>query len=207
MSNSEFIKEWTRLKDKVLTPPQMSVAEKVLAYKLFLRPILVHSWLDNNSIDLKSLEVKAMREIFGNISVSSLYEKFTDCDICTFVQVEQIRWTRATKGAPHYVCSVLKISSRNPTRYFNTTTQVSKSIRKTVRNRNKRKCSCNLEAEAGTSKAKPTIKNNSSSETSFKGKSIMNLTKSEAHTSTDTRRKTKVPKTNVKHIYLNQYLR
>lgn len=94
--NAEFHRNWHKITKKILKQPRMSVAKKLLAYKVFFRPMLIYHWFQGCGNSLKELEVYALRQIFGNCSEESLYERYTDMSITCYLRLQALIWKRAT---------------------------------------------------------------------------------------------------------------
>ncbi|CAG9787745.1 unnamed protein product [Diatraea saccharalis] len=124
MPGSVLKRQWYRKTKEIFSLPHMSRAKKVLAYKIFLRPMLVYQWFTVQPSQLKVLEIKALRQIFGNLCEHRLYEKYTDIDVVSYMKLQGIKWQKVT-GSPirnvrRMLYAVSKLSD-DPTYYFTNT--------------------------------------------------------------------------------------
>lgn len=118
MSSTSFLKKWNRLRNQILKS-QISKPKKILAYKVFLRPMLLYRWFTSSKRLLKSLEVQALKDIFGKRNEKFLYEKFSDCNIENYQRIEEIRWKRRTKMSPQSAQNMLtRALPEDSTSYF-----------------------------------------------------------------------------------------
>lgn len=112
---------WNKKIDEILNSSHMSPAKKILAYKLFLRPILLFNWFEGRHHEMKSLEIEALKRIFPGVNVKSLYSCYTDIDVAKYLKVEEIRWKRATGSGIRDIRRWLRGPSKtaaDPAQYF-----------------------------------------------------------------------------------------
>lgn len=95
-NNCKLARIWCTKTDQIIHAPQMSTAKKILAYKIFLRPMLIYDWFEGHNDKVKSLEVQFLRRVFGASSITRLYNKYTDIDVTKYMRLQEIRWRRAT---------------------------------------------------------------------------------------------------------------
>lgn len=120
MPKPGFSRFWNQKSQEILKSADMPIAKKVLAYKIFLRPMLIYDWFEDEPRQLKMLEVKALRQIFGNCSEKNLYRKYTDIDVLSFMKLQGIRWKRATGSRIRNIRRMLHTlsSAADPSPYF-----------------------------------------------------------------------------------------
>lgn len=112
---------WNKKMDEILNIAHMSPAKKILAYKIFLRPILLFDWVEGRPQEMKSLEIQALKRIFPGVNVRSLYSCYTDIDVAKYLKVEEIRWKRATGSGIRDIRKLLRGPSKtaaDPAQYF-----------------------------------------------------------------------------------------
>lgn len=118
--NAEFHRNWHKIMKQILKQPGISIEKKLLAYKVFLRPMLIHNWFQESAESAKILEVKALRQIFGKFTEERLYERYTDINITCYLRLQELVWKRATSSHDTNVRNMLSAvcQSRDPTPYF-----------------------------------------------------------------------------------------
>lgn len=116
-------RNWCQKNQDILKSSKISVAKKILAYKIFLRPMLVYDWFEKQTSHIKVLEVKALRQIFGTCSEKRLYQKYTDIDVVSYMKLQGIKWQRRTSSRPNNLRRMLHTrtmssSGDDSTKYF-----------------------------------------------------------------------------------------
>lgn len=99
MDNPTFGQYWRRKCQTILGCSGMSLANQVLAYKTFLRPILIYEWFEGHYEYIKQLEIEALAMIFGTRNEEVIYKRFTDLDVTCYLKVHELKWRRATGGS------------------------------------------------------------------------------------------------------------
>lgn len=87
---------WPLKTKEILKSSSMSVAKKILAYKVFLRPLLIFEWFEGRDREMKILEIQALKRIFATANERTLYKRYTDVDVTRYMKLQEIRWRRAT---------------------------------------------------------------------------------------------------------------
>lgn len=120
MPKPGFSRSWYQKSQEILKSANMPIAKKVLAYKIFLRPMLIYDWFEDQTSQFKVLEVKALKQIFGNSSEKNLYRKYTDIDVVSYMKLQGIRWKRTTGSRIRNIRRMLHTicSTDNPSPYF-----------------------------------------------------------------------------------------
>lgn len=102
MPSRPLSNKWCKKRDEILKTSNLSIPKKLLAYKILLRPMLIYKWFEfrQNKLAIKKLEAEALRLIFGTSTRNRcLYKKYTDLDVTAYMNIQAIRWRRAT-GSP-----------------------------------------------------------------------------------------------------------
>ncbi|GBP70385.1 hypothetical protein EVAR_45652_1 [Eumeta japonica] len=98
---------------ELLNSPLESVATKVLAYKVFMRPLLVYEWYDEKRArDMKSLEICALAHIFRTRDKNLLYSLYSDVDVNNYIRLNNLNWQRASRCKPSVLHRLLQQHSR-----------------------------------------------------------------------------------------------
>lgn len=121
MPKLSITRYWCQKSQEILKSSQVSVAKKILAYKIFLRPMLIFDWYAEHPSKIKVLEIKALRQIFGACSENSLYQKFKDIDVVSYMKLQGIRWQRKTGSRLNSLRQLLHNTSEStddPAKYF-----------------------------------------------------------------------------------------
>lgn len=111
---------WKTKTKEILKSSHLSVAKKILAYKIFLRPMLIFEWFERRENDMKRLEIQALKRIFATNNERSLYKRYTDIDVTKYMKLQEIRWKRATGSDFGNLRRMLQELSRmgDPSPYF-----------------------------------------------------------------------------------------
>lgn len=112
---------WLAKTEEILSCSHMSLAKKLLAYKIFLRPMLIYDWFEGCNNQFKTLEVQALKRIFATTSDNCLYDRYTDIDVTRYMKVQEIRWKRATGshlGNLRRMLHALSKTAADPSPYF-----------------------------------------------------------------------------------------
>lgn len=129
MSKINLSKYWLIKITQYLKLSNIPIAKKVLAYKIFLRPILTYYWFHKNCDKVEYLEVQALRTIFKKHSTKHLYNEFSDIDIRSYQKIEGIKWRKATGLDLGTLRRLLQSSSKflcDPSVYFRRAAERSK---------------------------------------------------------------------------------
>lgn len=121
MINYKLKRVWRSKTKQIMQNSEISVAEKILAYKVFMRPLLMYKWFDKRIGSLKAMEAKFLRQVFGPMNISNLYKRYTDIDVAGYIKIEDIRWYRTSRSARSVVRKALGALSKtavDPTPYF-----------------------------------------------------------------------------------------
>lgn len=100
MGNLTLIKKSKFLRSSV------PLAMKILAYKIFFLPILLQSWFKDTS-QLEQLEIKTLKQIFGNYDERYLYKMYSGLCLPSFIKLLEIKWKRRTGLSSKYLLKVL----------------------------------------------------------------------------------------------------
>ncbi|CAB3226774.1 unnamed protein product [Arctia plantaginis] len=121
MINYKFKQVWLTKTKQILQNPEISEAEKILAYKVFMRPLLMYNWFNRHIGSLKAMEVSVLRQVFGPMNISNLYKRYTDIDVAGYIKIEDIRWYRtshSTRSVVRKALDALSKTAADPTPYF-----------------------------------------------------------------------------------------
>lgn len=97
----------------------ISSAKKILIYKVFFRPLLIHLWFQENSAEVKKFEVQALKKIFKR-STQDAYGNFTDVNVGNYFKIQQIKWRMCTGAPTSAIRKLLNACTRfsDPSEYF-----------------------------------------------------------------------------------------
>lgn len=112
---------WIAKTNQILKCPHLSLSKKILAYKIFMRPLLIYNWFEGCKFELKSLEVHALKRIFFASREKCLYKRYTDLDVTEHLNLQAIQWNRATRSPFNILRQMLHAVSEtvaDPTLYF-----------------------------------------------------------------------------------------
>ena len=111
---------WKIKTKEILKHSRLSVAKKILLYKIFLRPMLIFEWFEGRDNQMKNLEIQALRSIFVKTRKHSLYKYYTDIDVTRYIKLQEIRWRRATGSDFSNLRKMLQELSKtgDPSPYF-----------------------------------------------------------------------------------------
>lgn len=94
MKNAFLKKQWLKIREQISKLGQVPLAEKILFYKVFIRPLLIFNWVKGRANDLKAVETKALKQIFGEVEQREVYSQYSDIDISCYLKVQECRWAR-----------------------------------------------------------------------------------------------------------------
>lgn len=119
---------WKTKTKEILEHSRLSVAKKILLYKIFLRPMLIFEWFEGRDNEMKNLEIQALRRIFVRTDINRLYKRYTDIDVTRYIKLQEIRWRRATGSDFGSLRRMLQELSKtgDPSPYFTRARRVSK---------------------------------------------------------------------------------
>lgn len=129
MTNSPNInlkRRWRKMCNETLKPKNVTIAKKILAYKIFMRPLLIYDWFAGHHDQIKKLEVQALRQIFGNFNETQLYVKYTDIDVTCYMRLQESRWEISNPTQAGLLRSMLHAVSKtadDPLPYFTSNNQ------------------------------------------------------------------------------------
>lgn len=138
MSHLNFKRHWNVKCNEILKSSRMSTAQKLLAYKIFLRPILIYKWFEHNTDSLKKFEIQVLKKLLGASDERKLYKLYTDIDIKSYMKIERIRWERLTGSHVNnvrHLLSTVSNSTDDHGQYFTRATAI-KTIRPKKRVKN-----------------------------------------------------------------------
>lgn len=96
MPNPEFFLYWKKKRNEIFRYHETSLTQKLLAYKIFLRPLLIYFWYEGQDLQYNNLEIQTLRKIFGKKNIKHLYRLYTDIDVTRYLNLLQITWKKAT---------------------------------------------------------------------------------------------------------------
>lgn len=99
MTKTRLWRFWNKNDFTLFSSPSISIENKLLAYKVFLRPKLIYEWYKNRHEKLKKLELKVLKTIFDTSNQTQIYRMYSEVDVTRLAQVQTLRWQRASNMA------------------------------------------------------------------------------------------------------------
>lgn len=120
IKNTFLEKQWTKIHEEISKLGQVPVAQKILFYKVFIRPLLIFNWVKGCANDLKAIEMEALKQIFRDGRQKEVYRQYSDIDISCYLKLQESRWSPWNPPRPNFLKSMLQATkhSGDPCPYF-----------------------------------------------------------------------------------------
>lgn len=133
--NDSFLgKEWTKIREQISKMKQVPLAQKILFYKVFLRPLLIFNWVEGCANDLKAIEMKVLKQIFETGREDQVYKQYSDVDVSCYLKLQESIWSPWNTLHP----KILKSMHRTTKDSDNSCPYFLRAFRPTIRQR--RRC-------------------------------------------------------------------
>lgn len=132
-------KQWAKIRKQISKLGQVPLAQKILFYKVFIRPLLIFNWVKGCTNDLKAIEREVLKQIFGEGGPREVYSQYSDIDISCYMKVQEFRWSRKNSLSPNFLKSKLRATKDfdDPFTYFVRALKLPK-VKTTLRHRRSR---------------------------------------------------------------------
>lgn len=139
IKNTFLEKQWTKIREQISKLRQVPLAQKILFYKVFIRPLLIFNWIKGCANDLKAIEAETLKQIFGDERQRNVYRHYSDIDISCYLKLQESRWSRWNSLCPNFMKTMFHATknSVDPCPYFIRALTVPKA-RATLRQRRTR---------------------------------------------------------------------
>lgn len=120
IKNTFLEKQWTNIRDQISKLGQVPVAQKILFYKVFIRPLLIFNWIKGCANDLKAIEMETLKQIFGDERQTEVYRQYSDIDVSGYLKLQESRWSPWKPLSKNFLKSMLHATkhSCDPCPYF-----------------------------------------------------------------------------------------
>lgn len=120
IKNAHLEKQWTTIREQISKLGSVPLAQKILFYKVFIRPLLIFNWAKGRANDLKAIELEALKHIFADGRQKEVYRQYSDIDISCYLKLQESRWSRWNPLSPNFLKSMLHATkdSGDPCPYF-----------------------------------------------------------------------------------------
>lgn len=107
MKNIFLEKQWIKIRQQILKLGQVSLAQKILFYKVFIRPLLIFNWVKGCANDLKTIEMEVLKKIFEDGRQREIYRQYSDIDVSCYLKLQESKWSRWNAQFPNFLKSKL----------------------------------------------------------------------------------------------------
>lgn len=120
IKNTLLEKQWTQIHGQISKLGQVPLAQKILFYKVFIRPLLIFNWVKGCANDLKAIEIETLKQIFGDGNQRDVYRQYSDIDISCYLKLQESRWSRWNSLYPNFLKTMFHETKKSgdPCPYF-----------------------------------------------------------------------------------------